>query len=166
MRHFTGATNDLALRHVGVSRRIGRGAVVWFMEGVMACPSIKEMIRAKRDGKSDDYAVKAYCYSKSVIPVRVHSDGRLIPVHWQDCWQFLRAFDAFDSGATDEEIATAFVSKPDWDIEYPVAFKAMEKGEGPSFDDLVAMLSLDEQVDASRFFGVKRIAQAIIASAQ
>ena len=124
------------------------------------------MIRAKREGKSDEYAAKTYCYSKSVIPVRIHSDGRFFPVHWQECWQFLAAFEAFDDGGTDDEIAAAFSTKPDWDIEYPVRFKAAEKHERPSFDDLVAMLDIDEMVQASRFFGVKRIAQAIVANSR
>jgi len=131
-------------------------------------PNIKVLIDTLRSGKSEAQALQSYCWAKMAVPVHV-GNGALgqprrdpfdSPPGYPDM-AMARAVDAFRDGKDDAGIQEAFRTGMREDQDRGIVWRVAMKSERPSFSDLVRELSLDDQMRASRIFGVKAVAEAI-----
>ncbi len=128
-------------------------------------PEIQVFIKALRRGKSDIEALTEYCWAKSVVPILRSEYERGFDPMWCSINTMLfcsmMAYEARHSD--DATIADAFERGLEDDRRSTI-WRSMGKDERPSFGQLVRAMNLDEQLEASKFFGLKNVALAIVGS--
>ncbi len=137
----------------------------------MMANEVKAFIAALRDGKTSRQAFEQYCRAKCVLPILMpdvwsarYGQPAADPRRWGCADTFsceAMAADAFDEGADDEAIAAAFAAGLVQDRADGYGFRTTERDERPSFGDLVRSMSLDDQMKATEFFGIRRVAEAV-----
>lgn len=129
-------------------------------------PEERVLIAALRAGKRMGEAFDEYCWAKSVVPIREEDlrragDPFKCRPHSIMTMAEAMASDAFDKGATDEEIATAFRAGGDVDRERGVLYRPMKDDERPSPAELIRSMGRDDQMEAARLFGLRAVAHAV-----
>lgn len=130
-------------------------------------PNINVFVKALRDGKSSSQALTEYCWAKCVVPIDMSERERRgcspmdMPPHSQSFSEAC-GWDAFQEGATDDEIEAAFKEGLRLDREvYQIGWRVMKKEERPRPEDLLRAMSVEEQLTAAKFFGLKNVAMAV-----
>lgn len=134
-------------------------------------PNTAVFVRALRNGKSSDEAMKEYCWAKFAVPIderrleRFHERGgdpMNCPVAWGMSMADAKGADAFDAGASDEEIAAAFEEGLASDRERGVLWRAMREDEKPTAGQLVRAMSSEDRLKAAELLGVANVARMVL----
>jgi hypothetical protein len=130
-------------------------------------PETKVFVQALRRGRTLEQALMEYCWAKSSLPIRLDDlekfgDPLKSPIDWGHCFAGDFAWDAFEGGEDDEQIAARFEEGLKHDCEVgKIRFRPMQNNERPSFGDLVRAMDVEEMLLTAKFFGLKQVAEAV-----